>query len=193
MKLSILIPTLPERKELFANLLNVIHSHIAYCEAWQEVEVMFDSTPKGKLTTGEKRNELLLRSGGKYVWFVDDDDMILKGAIESILKAADTDCDVMAINGIMTTNGRQEKRFYHKLGNPYCASNENGTEIYLRYPNHINPMKREIALQILFPKQNNFEDKAFADTLRDSGLLKTETIIEAPIYHYRYSTVSKTY
>ena len=191
--LSILIPTIPERKSTFTSLLKVIHSHIDFCNAWQEVEILHDASQRGSITTGEKRNHLLSRARGEYIWFIDDDDMILEGAISEILKATETDCDVMAINGIMTTDGKDEKQWYIALGNPYEAKWVDGKEIYLRYPNHITPMKREIAIQFLFPSQNNFEDKAWADLIKESGLLKTETKIEIPIYHYRFSYHNKSY
>ena len=191
--LSILIPTIPERKSTFTSLLKVIHSHIDFCNAWQEVEILHDASQRGSITTGEKRNHLLSRARGEYIWFIDDDDMILEGAISEILKATETDCDVMAINGIMTTDGKDEKQWYIALGNPYEAKWVDGKEIYLRYPNHITPMKREIASQIKFADKNNFEDYSFAVSLKDSGLLKTETTIDTPVYYYKYSTQNKTY
>ena len=191
--LSILIPTVTERKESFAKLMTEITLQISQGNHWQDVEVIFDNTQRGKATTGEKRNFLLLRANKKYTWFVDDDDMILPGAIPAILQAAQTDCDTMAVNGFMTTDGGNRKDWYIALGNPYSAQWNEGKEIYLRYPNHITPMKREIAATIEFPAQNNFEDKVWADKLKDSALLKTETKIEIPIYHYQYSSTNKLY
>jgi len=193
MILSILIPTIPERSELFHELLKNIYSQVDRCEAWAQVEVLYNEAGRGILTTGEKRNTLLQKADGKYFWFVDDDDRVLPGAMEAILKAAETDCDVMAINGMMTTEGRNEKQWFIALGNPYEARVVDGREIYLRYPNHITPMKTGLVRDIKFPNQSNFEDKAWADLVRASGRLKTETKIDIPVYHYRYSHFNKTY
>lgn len=193
MILSILIPTLPERSELLKGLTIELYSQINKCDAWLRTEVLTDDAERGILTTGEKRNNLLQKARGKYFWFLDDDDMILPGAISSILEAAKTDCDVMAINGIMTTEGKNEKQWFIALGNPYEAQIKDGKEIYLRYPNHITPMKTKLVRDIKFPHTSNFEDKAWADLVKDSGRLKTQTVIDIPVYHYRYSHFNKTY
>lgn len=193
MILQILIPALPERYELFEALHKEINSQIDACRAWNKVGVLYDEADRGTITTGEKRNRLLQRATAKYFWFVDDDDMILRGAINAILIAAQTDCDVMAVNGIMTTEGQNERQWFIALGNPYEAAQLEGKEIYLRYPNHITPMKTELVKDIKFPDTSNFEDKAWADAVKASGRLKTETKIDIPIYHYRYSHFNKTY
>jgi glycosyltransferase involved in cell wall biosynthesis len=193
MILSILVTTIPERRTMFLVLQQCIFNQIYDCLAAENVEVLHDASERGIVTTGEKRNCLLERAGGKYFWFVDDDDMILPGAVKAILKASESDCDVMAINGIMTTEGKNEKRWFISLQNPYEAQLVNGREIYLRYPNHITPMKTELVRDIKFPDKSNFEDKAWADLVKASRRLKTETKIDIPVYHYRYSHFNKTY
>lgn len=193
MILSILITTIPERQVMFQTLLQCIEKQIQECNAANKVEVLYDASPRGMMTTGSKRNLLLEKASGKYFWFIDDDDMILPGAVDAILNAAETDCDVMAINGIMTTDGKNQKQWFIALQNPYEANISDGKEIYLRYPNHITPMKTNLVHHIQFPDKSNFEDKAWADLVKASRLLKTETKIEIPVYHYRYSHFNKTY
>jgi hypothetical protein len=193
LKLSILIPTLPERKESFSELMRELFMQIAESEAWNDVEVLYDDTKRGVITTGEKRNNLIGRAIGNYVWQVDDDDMVFPSAISNILTAIESEPDCLSINGIMTTDGGTERQWFIAIGNEYVADYSTGKEIYLRYPNHITPIKRSIANQFKFPSLNNFEDKAWADMVRNSGLLKTEVKIELPIYHYKYSTKNKSY
>ena len=56
--------------------------------------------------------------------------------------------------------------------------------VYYRPPNHLNPMKREIAIQFKFPEQYHGEDLCWAMALAQSGLLKTEETITEPYYFY---------
>ena len=88
----------------------------------------------------------------------------------------------MAINGTMTTNGRNEERWFIAINNTY----EKRNGIYYRYPNHITPIKRELAVKIKFPNKTLGEDFDYATALKKAKLLKTEEVIKLPIYHYQY-------
>lgn len=136
----------------------------------------------GEKTTGYKRNELLERAKGKYVVFIDDDDIIPEYYIDEILQGALLDCDSMAINGTMVQNSKVWT-WDIKQGNPYDQIGNH----FRRYPNHITPIKREHAIKIKFPDKRVGEDFEWATELRDSGLLKTEYIIERPMYIYKPS------
>lgn len=193
MILNILIPTIPERQLVFRELMNNIYLFIRTYGLQNKVEVLYDDTKKGLMTTGEKRNRLLSRAIGKYIWMIDDDDEIYSYSLNEIVNAAETNCDVMGINGIMTTDGCNMKKWYIALGNPYIADYSTGQEVYLRYPNHITPLKRELVKDFKFPDQSSFEDKAWADKILEAGVLKSQTVIEPPMYHYRYSTINKSY
>lgn len=188
MILSILIPTLPDRKHFLSEMMGNIIRQIALLNVQDKVEVLIDDRDR-TISTGTKRNSLLERAVGKYVWQVDDDDFIWEYSIEEILKAAQRNPDVMAINGIMTTDNTNEIQWFIALGNEYVArKDKQGKEIYLRFPNHITPMKREHAIKVKFPDKFVFEDYEWAKTLRDAGYLKTQVKIERPIYHYRCRT-----
>ena len=54
--------------------------------------------------------------------------------------------------------------------------------IYYRCPNHLNPVKRELALKVRFLPQDSGEDCDYSKRLLP--LLKTETYIEGIIYNY---------
>ncbi len=187
MLLSILIPTLPERDEFLFDLTINLWEQVKKANAFDKVEILTDSRDRS-VTTGEKRNDLLKTASGKYVWHVDDDDFIYEYAIEEILKAVEIDPDVIGICGIMTVDGKNEIGWEIRLGHPYCATIRNGKEFYLRHPNHITPMKREIALKIPFPNKTFGEDYEWSKKLNDAGHLKTQAIIEKPLYHYRCRT-----
>jgi hypothetical protein len=187
-KLSILIPTVPSR----INFYNELIQHIDK-QKTNEVELITDNTDVGIKTTGQKRNDLLMKAVGEYVWFIDDDDWISDTAIEDIIEGIKTKPDSFAINGTYTENGQNKRQWFISKDLEYCASIQNGKEVYLRSPNHITPMKRSIALQIMFPDKSNAEDYDFCMRLKEKGLVKTEYIIEKPIYEYRYLTYNKLY
>lgn len=172
---------------MLATLLAEINRQTEIGKPDSVVEIVLDRRPR-PVTTGEKRNDLLLAAVGEYTWFVDDDDTIAPDAISRILAAIETKPDVVAINGYMTTDGTQRVDWEIRLGHEYKAVEKNGKQYYLRFPNHITPMRREHALQVRFPHKTVFEDFEWASALKNLGLLKTQVIIDQPIYHYKFRT-----
>ncbi|HYG51719.1 MAG TPA: hypothetical protein VD905_12490, partial [Flavobacteriales bacterium] len=112
-------------------------------------------------------------------------DYIFPGAIDKILQAAKHNPDVIGIDGIMTSDGANERGWEIRLEHPYCATTRNGKEFYLRWPNHITPIKRVHAMQIPFPDKTIHEDYEWSVALKNSGLLKTQIVVDGLIYHYR--------
>lgn len=193
MILSILIPTVPQRAKLFLELHSEINKQLEMCNAFGLVEVISDDAPVGTKTTGQKRNDLIRSAQGDYVWFIDDDDMIMPNAIQNVLTALEQKPDALGINGIMTTDGNNQKEWYISKDLEYTADYSKGYEVYLRPTNHITPTKREIAKLIQFENKSNFEDYAYCMELKNLGLIKTEVKIDEPVYHYRYISTNKLY
>ena len=183
MDFSILICTLEQRSEMLNTLLIELSKQISETGALDKVEILTESD-RGQITTGEKRNKLLQRATGNYIAFVDDDDWIYPYYISEILKGIESGPDCLAINGIMTTNGGPPERWEISIKNDY----ELRAGIYYRFPNHLTPMKREIALREYFPALKIFEDYEWALKLRKQGYLINEVTIEQPLYHYRVNT-----
>ncbi len=181
MLLSILIPTVKRHRGKFSRLAVHLSRQIKDPSV---VEVIFDSDET--LTTGRKRNELLACAKGKYVVFVDSDDWVPDYFVRELLIAVDSGADCFAINGTITTNGKNERKWFISKDLPYEESTLNGKKVYLRYPNHITPMKREIAVQVKFPDKTHGEDYAWATELHEKELIKTEFKIIKPMYQYRY-------
>jgi glycosyltransferase involved in cell wall biosynthesis len=192
MKLSILIPTVPQRELLFKELTTYLLWQIGELIN-KEVELIWDASPVGSMTTGEKRNKLLNEAKGDYVWFIDDDDWISDTAVKDILEGIKTNPDSFAINGTFTENGGKYRQWFISKDLEYCADYSTGVEVYHRPPNHITPMKRSIALQIGFPAKSNQEDYDFCMRLKDSRLIQSEYKIDKPIYEYRYINYNKLY
>ena len=187
--LNILIPSVPERHKKLATLV----AHLIK-EGMNPNHILIDDREPekdGGPTTGEKRNDLLARATKKYIWYVDDDDWVLKGGVKAVLKAIKKGKDVIGIDGYMTTDKKNKVPFEIRLGNSYIEDERKGKKIYLRYPNHITPMRRECVKDLKFPMQSAFEDKAWADKIVKHNRLKTQTIAKGNIYHYRFSTTNK--
>lgn len=176
LKLSILIATMPSRQAQFNSLMGNLYKQI---EIHPEVEVVCDSSMQYNI--GIKRNNLLEQAKGEYVVFCDDDDLVSPNYISKILTACETGADCIGISGFITTNGRNRKEWH--ISKDYGSWYERGG-VYYRTPNHISPVKRELALQAGFPEIAFGEDAEYSRRLLP--LLKTETKVEGNIYHYDY-------
>lgn len=138
-----------------------------------------------KNTIGEKRNALLSAATTPYVAFFDSDDLPSGCYIEEVMKGIDGNYDCCSLVGEITTDGASPKIFRHFLG---CEKYDEIEGQYVRYPNHLNTIRTEIAKQFKFPANNFGEDFDWATELHKSGLLKTCYPIEKIIYHYQYIT-----
>ena len=192
MKLSILICSLEKRHLQLQILLDEIQTQILLCDATAIVEVITEIDSK-QITTGAKRNNLLNKAQGKYICFIDDDDHIYPNYIKLILEAIESDADCIATTGIYTVNNGRKVRW--KLSKDYQDENKYSEEfnqiVYFRRANHLTPVKRELALQAMFPDQSNAEDREYSSRL--NPFLKTEVKIDKSIYHYDYKNYDKEY
>lgn len=185
--LSVLIPTLPDRKDFLFDLLDELHYQMEQRNIENEVEIITDDTGK-HLSIGAKRQRLLEKAKGKYITFIDDDDEILNDYLWVIISGIkSTKPDVVSFNGYMTTNGINMENFKIRKDFPYITLRDtNGKNEYLRYNNHLSPIKREIALKIGYKDLSFAEDYDYAKRLKESGLIKTEYYFDDDLYHYKY-------
>ena len=172
-RLSILTVTMDNRQAVFQNLARVLRA-----QSSGDVEMLANSD-NGIKSIGQKRNELLQAAKGDYVVFVDDDDMVSPFYTFGILEAIKSNPDCVGIEGIITLKNVGPKKFIHSLQYEDWYEKD---EIYYRCPNHLNPIKREIALEAKFPEISWQEDQSFSFRLK--GKLKTEVYIKGPIYYY---------
>jgi len=191
--LSILIPSTHCRNGMLKGLLKtmgvdaVINNDITVFKLkYLEIIINVDSKEK---TTGKKRNELIEAAKGKYFVFVDSDDYISPEYIPLILAAAETNPDVICFNGWMTTKGADRKDFEFNLHNPYAAITKNGKTIYLRFPNHLCPMKKELVKDFKFQDISFGEDYEWAFRIHEAKAFKTQALIPNYIYHYQYNPI----
>jgi glycosyltransferase involved in cell wall biosynthesis len=167
---------MPIRSNKLADLRQVLDRQLT-----PEVEVVTDISMNYNI--GTKRNKLLSLASGKYVVFIDDDDLISSDYIEKILEACKSDCDCIGISGVITTNGRNEMQWH--ISKDYMGWFER-KNVYYRTPNHISPVKRELALLAGFPEISFAEDHEYS--MRLLPMLKTEFKIPGILYYYKFES-----
>jgi len=180
MKLSILILTLKNRKKHLSNLFRIITKQIV-----EGVEVLTE-TDNGETPIGLKRNNILKRSKGEYVVFIDDDDEVSDDYIQKILKAIKTNPDCCSLTGEITIDNGEPEIFEHSIKYSEWKTVEGQVPKYERYPNHLNVIKRDIAIKYDFIPVNHGEDLDWSTRIFRTGDLKTEATIEGVIYKYKF-------
>ena len=177
--LSVLIPTLEERADTFLALELSLLEQIEDSGLVGVVEVIGHCDNR-EHTTGHKRNCLMQWAKGEYVAFVDDDDEVHQSYCRFIVSALETRPDVVGICGVYNVDGAYNGIFEHSMRHKEWSTV--GDNRYLRCPNHLNPVRRDLALMAGFPDVTVGEDHEYSTKLLP--LLKTEVMIEKPIYTY---------
>ena len=181
--LSILIPTLPTRIYSYANLIKMLNKQVIENNLINRVQILTLGDTK-EYSVGKKRNLLLEMSIGKYVCFIDDDDKISDSYLFEIIRAIQSNADVITFCGEYI---EQNKTQNFSISKTYKRDYTEGENIY-RLPNHLCPVKIEIALQSRFPDKNFGEDSEYAT--RINRLIKTEYHIKEKLYYYLYSSIN---
>lgn len=176
-KLSILIPSLNERRKTLENLRSELENQVGK----KNVEILHLSDDR-QLSIGQKRGMLLIQSTGEYVAFVDDDDMVSSDYIQKVLAAVSSNPDCSSLTGQITFSDGYSRPFIHSLRYDSWVDDHEG-KVYYRPPNHLNAIKRVHAIKVGFPPLNNGEDRVFSMGVKP--MLKTEAWIDGVIYHYQ--------
>tara|TARA_Y100000114_G_scaffold125027_1_gene120941 strand:+ start:2714 stop:4210 length:1497 start_codon:yes stop_codon:yes gene_type:complete len=192
--LSVGVLTLTGREHFLNRLMNKFKSIIG--ENAHRVEIVISHDNKEK-TVGEKRNEVLQKAEGKYICFVDDDDMVSDNYFNWIIQILDehSDADGVGFKGIYYQSGNPVMEFSHSSGHQghFKIQDPDGKIIQQRPLNHLNPVRADIVKQIGFPEKSFGEDSDYCDKLYESNLLKKEIFLDKILYHYLYDpTTSQT-
>jgi len=160
-------------------LLNNIRDQIKKGKFESDVEILSLMDCKS-MTIGDKRNRLIEMSSGEYIVFIDDDDNVPDYYISEVLSAIKESPDCVGIRGVIKYENDAKTVFIHSLRYPQ----DEDINIYAkgRPPNHLNPIKREIACTVKFPDQNWAEDTSWANAIYFK--LKTEKMIDKVMYVY---------
>jgi hypothetical protein len=182
---SICILTVPERENKLQKLLKKLTETTPYSFK-HRIEIIVNSDNKQK-TVGQKRNECVLKAKGKYISFIDDDDMVSDAYIPKICRKLNSNLyDGIGFWGLYYVNDNPTMWFNHANINGGHFKDNLGRQ---RRPlNHLNPIKTEISKQILYPEKNYGEDSDYCDKLLNSGLIKNEYNFEEVMYHYLWSS-----
>jgi len=178
--LSILILTLPTRIDSYARLVKNLNQQIIQYNLMHTVQIMTLCDSK-EISVGEKRNILLDKSCGRYVCFIDDDDLISSDYIIKIMNGIQSNADVITFCGDYVAN---------TIRTPFSISmvhrgNFNEPNMFYRLPNHLCPVKREIALSSMFTDKNFGEDSDYAERINKH--IKNEFHIQDKLYFYMYN------
>jgi glycosyltransferase involved in cell wall biosynthesis len=174
-RLSLLVCSLESRQRELRRLKSCLQPQLT-----DAVELLVN-IDRGQKTIGQKRNELLEEASGDYIAYIDDDDLVADDYVEKVLAATASEPDCCGMEGIITFNGENPRRFVHSLRYREWFERDG---VYYRNPNHLSPVKRELALKIGFPDKNYWEDRDYSARLLP--LLHREVYIDGPIYYYLY-------
>jgi hypothetical protein len=137
---------------------------------------------------GEKRNILREIAKGKYIAFVDDDDVVSGDYVESLYNAiVSTNGQPDVINFHVTYNPNPKERKLVKYDAKYKKDQTTSTH-FERLPNHLMCFKRSIAMKAPFEEINRGEDTNWAKQIH--RYIDSQAFIEKVLYTYNFSWVT---
>ena len=172
--LSVCIPTLPERIQMFQTLWDRLQGLVK--TAPFEIELIAQS---GDDTTGKKRNDLIYEAKGDYVVFIDDDDQVSDDYFLVMEEGIKQGVDCIRLNGKYSFNGSYQKNFHCSL--TYTQWGDETAFAY-RPPCHLNPIKTSIMKR--FP---------FQDTSVGEDVIQSLDMVKAKAIQTEYFTSKLTY
>jgi hypothetical protein len=112
--------------------------------------------------------------------FIDDDDQITDAYIEDLAQTIAGDYHVMRLRGQIAPY-----TFTHSLENTLTSPMARG-EVFLRPPNHLNPMLTDVAKLIPFGDAVRGEDLDWTIRMAKRGFLEREYTSDPSRIHYIY-------
>lgn len=159
--LSILIPTIPERRPMFVKLFDEVFKQITYMDTVHptlgKIEVLIDDSPRfldGGPSIGKKREALVKRAEGKYLCFLDDDEGIAPNYVETLVRLCQRDADVCTFRNITKTDTYW---CVVDMGLKYPNDQASPDFTVRRKPWHICPVRS------YFAKLHEFEDSNYGE------------------------------
>lgn len=175
---SILIPTIPQRHDQLKLLLALLQPQVDKFDGQIEVLVLQDDQT---MSVGEKRQKLMEAANGRYISFVDDDDLVADNYCEAIMEALSDNPDYVGFQLQLYVDATRMKPTFHSLKYVEWSEDKNG---YYRNISHLNPILRGIAMKGRFDGGYG-EDHRWAQQIAETELLKAETYVDEIMYHYR--------
>ncbi len=184
MRWSILVATLGRRGDRFKSLMD---SLIPQVEKYPDIEVLAYSNNM-EHPLGEIRQALVTYAKGDYTNFLDDDDQVPDYYVDEIYPLLDGDVDYIGFAMRCVQDGIELKETFHSLKYTEWSDDDKG---FYRDISHLNPVRRELALQADFRKSDGPEDVSWSDQMR--GKVKTEHYIDKEMYRYFANSSDSTW
>ena len=189
--LSILMPTTPDRFEIFNKLHSKVMSQITSLKnnhaTLGDVEVLVDDSKRfldGGLSIGKKRQSLLGKAEGKYLLYLDSDESISPNYIETIVRLCHEDCDVVTFRSVAKLDNYWA---LIDMSLKYEFDEQARPDIIVRRRAcHINAIRSEIAKRYVFPDTNYSEDSEWSEYVRYD--LRTEAHTDEILHQYNHSS-----
>lgn len=187
--LSILIPTTPDRSDMFAYLYNEVMRQVTYMQTVHptlgNIEVVVDDSKRfldGGLSIGKKRESLVKRSTGKYLCFLDSDDWISPNYVETLVRLCQHDRDVCTFMNVTKLDN-----FWMIVDMSIHYPNDQASPMHItrRKPWHICPVRTSFARQFVFHDISYGEDFSWMDKVLT--LCTSEAKSNSVIHEYRHS------
>ena len=184
-QVSFLIPTIAGRESSLKNLMASIREKMARIapDIKYEITVDFDNR---EVSIGMKRQRLLESAQGKYMAFVDDDDNITDEYVQDLKATIQGSYHVMRLRGQIC-----QYTFTHSLENKLEGVMAKG-DVFLRPPNHLNPMMTDVAKIIRFGDAVRGEDLEWTIRMAKAGFLSREYSTDDSRIHYIYDMGTRT-
>jgi hypothetical protein len=188
---TILIPTIPQREASFRRLLAELDPQLR--SAAGEVEVVAWRNA-GEIRLGEIRDRMVWGAPGRYVSFIDDDDMVSEHYIPEVLTAIDRHGaapDHVGFQLAYAENGSLREVVDHSLRHRRWHRNTEGRLV--RDFTHVDPVLRDIAMRGRFAaaRPGRAEDRVWCRQVRP--FLATEAYVDKVLYHYLWSAAGSSW
>ena len=187
MKLSILIPSVSERRKRFIPIsFEMLYSQLESLpdDMQKDIEIIYLIDNK-TMMLGDKRNLMIDMAKGEYVVFVDCDDRIEPDYIESLYDATKSGMDAIVFQASVSINEDLAKICYYSKDN---RRDFNTPTEYYRIPNHICCLKKEVSKKVSFPSLKRGEDAGYSKLLLPH--IKSEHKINRVLYHYDFNEMT---
>lgn len=173
--LSVLVCSLASRTDTRARLMDCLAAQDPALLARTQILVDVDA---GQVTIGAKRQRLLKASVGRYVAFIDDDDMVTDDYLTELFRGIEKGVDHIGVRMLLISRG--QKRDVECSMHHTAWAQKDG--VYLRGAQHVCAVKRGLALAAGFPDVSFGEDRAYCDAL--TPLVTSEYLTSGPVYIY---------
>lgn len=177
---SFLIPTIQGREKSLENLQTSIREKMSRLapQLRYVINLAYDNR---QISVGVKRQNLLQAAEGKYFAFVDDDDEITDAYVEDMAQAIQGSYPVMRLRGQIGPY-----TFTHSLENTVNGNMARGS-VFLRPPNHLNPMMSDVGKLVHFKDATRGEDLDWTLRMSRAGFLTHEYTPDDARIHYIYN------